>query len=127
MRATFGIVGLLAALAVGYYVYTAQIHPTRQGNTTPIRQISLTAVRADLLSLAQAERLYMAANGSYAGLDELRSSGNLGATPANGRRGYDYTIEFNGGSHFRISARPSDASQTDLPTMAIDETMQITG
>lgn len=124
MRAILGIVGLLAVLVVGYFIYSAQIGPVTK-DKSPVQQINLVAVRSDLLSLAQAERLYLATNGSYAGLEELRRSGNVNPFPEQIRRGYVYSVEVDGARHFRITARPSDSSRTDLPTFSIDEGMQI--
>lgn len=121
MRA-FGMIGLLAVLAVGYYIYSAQIRQTPD-HTPPARQINRVAVRQDLLSLAEAERIYMATHGRYAGLEELRRSGEVNPLPA-GRQGYVYEDEVDGAAHFRITAKPVDDS-SELPTLSIDETMQI--
>ena len=126
MRTIFGMVGLLAVLAIGYYLYTVQLRQGADGRP-PIQQINIVAVRADLLSLAQAERLYLATNGSYADLEQLRQSGNFSGLPEKSRPGYVYAVEVEDGLHFRITARPTDPSRTDLPTLAIDETMHITG
>jgi hypothetical protein len=124
MRAALGLVGLLIVLGVGYAVYTSQIQHV--SNEKPLKQqIDLTGVQSDLLSLAQAERLYMAANGAYASLEQLRRSGVMNAIPAASRAGYGYSVEVDGAAHFRITARPADPSQEDMPVFSIDETMQI--
>ena len=123
MRAMFGMIGLLTVLAIGYYIYATQIQSVSNGR--PIaQQLDLTAVRSDLLSIAQSERYYQAANGSYATMDQLRQSGNVSSLPEN-RRGYVYVAEMVGAGHFRIIAKPADETRTDLPTLSIDETMQI--
>jgi hypothetical protein len=123
MRAAFGIVGLLVVLAIGYAIYSSQIrHVT--GGKPGIQQVHDVAVKSDLLALAQSERLYLAANGSYATLEELRGSGVSNFFPAD-RAGYEYIAEVDGAAHFRITASPKDSSQPDFPILSIDETMQI--
>ena len=122
MRATLGIVALLMTLAIGYLIYSAQVrHAT---NDKPLTQkINLVAVRNDLLSLGRAERLYLASNGTYATLEQLRSSKVMTSIPEGSRWGYIYSAEADGALHFRITASPS---RGDLPTLSIDETIQIT-
>ena len=122
MKAISGILGLVLALAVVYFVYTTQFSKD-QGNLPPKQQIDLTAVRSDLLSLAQAERRYFATSGTYATLEQLQQTGTI-HFPATGRRGYTYTIETGGAEHFRITAKPSDPARMDWQTISIDETMQ---
>ena len=124
MRAAFGMAGLLMALLIGYLVYTSQIRDTGDGKTLA-HQLDLTAVRSDLLSLAQAEKLHCATNGSYATFEELRRSNVLNSIPETGRSGYQYTVEVDGAAHFLIKAAPTDSSRSDLPTLSIDETLQL--
>jgi len=124
MRAAFGMAGLLVLLLIGYLMYTSQIQEMGDGKTL-VRQLNLTAVRSDLLSLAQAEKLHCATNGSYANLEELRRSNVLNSIPETGREGYQYTAEVDGAAHFLITATPTDSSRSDLPTLFIDETLQI--
>jgi hypothetical protein len=124
MRAAFGIAGLLIVLVIGYLMYTSQIREIGDGKTI-VHQLNLTAVRSDLLSLAQAEKLYCATNGNYATLEELRRSNVLNSIPEAGRSGYQYTIEVDGAALFLIKASPTDSSRSDLPTLSIDETLQL--
>ena len=124
MRAALGMAGLLIVLAIGYFIYSSQIRQT--SDEKPLKQqINLVAVRSDLLSLGQSERLYLASNGSYATLEQLRQSNMMNSFPDGNRAGYRYTIEVDGSSHFQITASPTDSSRTDLPTLTIDESMQI--
>ena len=122
MKAISGILGLVLALAIVYFVYTMQFSK-EGGNPPPKQQIDLTAVRSDLLSLAQAERRYFAINGTYATLEQLQQTGTI-HFQGTGRRGYTYAIETSGAEHFRITARPSDPTRLEWQTISIDETMQ---
>jgi hypothetical protein len=122
MRALLGFVSLILVLGIGYYFYAVQSHRSVSG-LPPKEQIDLAGVRADLLSLAQTERLFMAANGSYGSLEEVQRFGNLSFSTSN--RGYLYAIKVESGSHFRITANPSEPSKLSWPKLMIDETMQI--
>jgi hypothetical protein len=122
MKALGGILGLVLALAVGYYVYTASL-PTERA-ASPKRQIDSVGVKSDLLSIAQAERLYLASHGSYAPIEELERSGAISFSPSS-HRGYTYSSATDGALHFRITARPLDPARADWPTLSIDETMQL--
>ena len=124
MRATFAMVGLLIVLVIGYLIYSTQIRQAT-GDRPLVQQINFVAVRSDLLSLGQSERLYLAANGSYATLEQLRHSDIVSSVPESNRLGYEYTAEVDGAEHFRITASPTDSSRDDLPTLSIDETLQI--
>ena len=123
MRATFGFIGILMVLGIGYFIYSSQIQSGPNDEQLP-QQTNLIAVRQDLLSLGQSERLYMATNGTYASLEQLRSSGVAGNLPDGIRSGYEYTIEVGGADYFLITARPVDSGR-DLPVLYIDQTMQI--
>jgi hypothetical protein len=122
MRAALSFIGLMLALGIVYYLYISQADRSL-GGKPPKQQIDLTGVRLDLLSLAQAERLYLAANGTYATLEELRQAGNESAVAS--KRGYSYFVELEDGRHFRITSSPSDPSKAEWPTLSIDETMQV--
>jgi hypothetical protein len=125
MRAALGFVSLLIALGMGYYIYSTQIQGVT--NNKPLKQqTDLLSVRRDLLSLGQAERLYMAANGSYATIDQLQHFKMMNAFPDGTGLGYEYSAEVDGATHFYITATPLDSSRVDLPTLSIDETMRIT-
>jgi hypothetical protein len=123
MRATFGFIGILMVLGIGYFIYSSQIQSGPNDEQLP-QQTNLIAVRQDLLSLGQSERLYMATNGTYASLEQLRSSGVAGNLPNGSSSGYEYTIEVGGADHFLITARPVDSGR-DLPVLSINETMQV--
>ena len=124
MRATLGLVGLLITLGIGYFIYSIQIQGVTNDNPL-VQQTNLTAIRRDLLSLGQAERLYLAANGSYATIKQLQHFKMMNAFPEGTAFGYEYIAEVDGAAHFLITAKPLDSSRADLPTLSIDETMEI--
>ena len=124
MRALFGIVGLVAVLGVGWYIYSLEAVPAEPGGT-PVALIDTVGIKNDLLGLAQCERYYLAAHGRYGDMDQLRQAGDLNPFPGDNRRGWDYEIETEGAAHFRVTAKPSDPLRSELPTLSIDETMRI--
>lgn len=115
---------MVVVLAIGYYIYMTQFGG-KEGSLPPRQQIDLTAVRSDLLSLAQTERRFLAANGTFATLEQLQDTGEV-QFKGLGRRGYVYLISVDDAQHFRITAKPEDPTRTDWPTLSIDETLQIT-
>ncbi len=123
MKAISGILGLVLVVAVIYFVYTTQFQGDKSA-PPPKEQIDLAAVRSDLLSLAQAERRYIAANGACATLEQLRQDGAV-HFEGSGRRGYTYVIEPAGEARFGITAKPAEPGRADWPVLYIDESMQI--
>lgn len=123
MRAFLGLVGILIVLGIVLLIYSNQLQKGPDGELLP-QQTNLTAVRTDLLSLGQAERLYFATNGNYATMEQLRNSGVVSGVPNGARWGYRYEIQIDGVDNFTITATPADSSQ-NLPTFYMDKTMQI--
>jgi hypothetical protein len=123
MKPIMGILSLVIVLAIGYHLYTASINRV-SGIRPPKQQIDMVGIQGDLLSLAQAERLYCASNGTYATLKQLQQAGNI-QFQGSSRRGYLFNIEIDGFKHFRITAKPADPARADGPTLATDETQQI--
>jgi xanthosine utilization system XapX-like protein len=124
------MLGLLfaAVIAVGiYYLYLKQAAPAPGMVAT--QAISTTGVEMDLNAIAQAERMYFAQNGSYAGLDQLTSSGAL-TMARTGRDGYTYSIE-TAGNGFTVTARHADSPASTgvpplhYPALSVDQSMQI--
>ena len=122
MKSPAALVGVIIALGIGYYVYRAQVTPGPA--SAPEQAINTTGVTADLISIGQAERSYMAEHGTYATLDQLQSEGDITFSGVN-RRGYNFTATLDDGQHFTISATPASPSTSGSPTFSIDETMQI--
>jgi hypothetical protein len=126
MRGLGGIVGLLMALAVTYFVYRsyfAQSLPKEAGGGSAIQAISTTGVKNDLIAIAQAERGYFAEHGSYASLDQLTSSGALTMTRS-GRDGYSYSADARADG-FTVTARYSGPLSPPPPSFAVDQTMEV--
>ena len=119
------LLGLVIALGIGYYIYQVQLTRNTVTKVPPKQIIDTTGVQSDLLSIAQAERLYLANSGSYASLEQLQNEGDLTFSGAN-RRGYQYVSEVQDGAHFKITATPNDPGKLGWPIYSIDETMQIT-
>lgn len=125
MRAAGGILGLVIVVAIIWFVVKSQYSQGPAAGQPPQQTIDVVGVKSDLLSIAQAEKMYLASHGSYVSVDELQQDGSITFSGAN-RRGYSYTAEVDDGQHFKITATPSDPAKADWPTLSIDDTMQIT-
>jgi len=124
------LVGILVfvAVAFGIYYFALKKMPSTDSGTAPTEAISLTAVRKDLLAIAQAERSNIALNSHCVSLDELISSGSLTMTePA--RQGYTYEVRCDGDSgEFKVVARHApapDGSPIRYPNLAVDQNLQV--
>jgi len=124
MKAAGSILGLVIVVAIIWFVMKSQYSQGPAGAQPPAETIDVVGVKSDLLSIAQAERMYLASHGSYASVDDLQQDGSLTFSGTN-RRGYNYAAEVDDGQHFKITARPSDPAKTGWPTLTIDETMQV--
>ena len=124
MKAAGAVLGLVIVLAIGYFIFKSQFTQGPMGGAPPQQTIDVAGVRSDLISIAQAERLYLASHGTYASVEQLQQDGAITFSGTN-RRGYNYTAEISG-EHFRIVAAPADPAKAGWPALSIDETMQIT-
>ena len=100
--------------------------PSTDEGTAATQAITLTGVRADLLQIAQAERVNIATNGQCTSLDELISSSSLSITRTE-RDGYSYTVECSGAS-FTATARhlPAPAgSPIRYPNLTVDSSLEV--
>jgi len=125
MRKAGALLGLIIAVGVVYFLVKSQFTQGPTGGAPPQQTIDVVGVKNDLLAIAQAERVYLASHGTYASLEQLQQDGALQFSGTN-RRGYNYTAEISGGEHFRIVATPADPAKAGWPTLAIDDTMQVT-
>ena len=114
MKATAGLLGIVLALAAALYLYNGQL-TSAGGRPSPQEQIDVTGIRMALLEIAQAERAYAAARGTYGTLEQLRAEG----APALGtdRRGYTFQLDLNGGSGFTATATPMNICKQRWPTL----------
>jgi glycine cleavage system protein P-like pyridoxal-binding family len=120
-----GLIGLLAVALIGAAIYWMALTKTQSAtgtSGTPAQAISTVGVQNDLLSIAQAERLYQAEHGSYASLDELNSSGAL-TVQKTGRDGYTYSVETSAGG-FTATAKCDSSAAASCTNFAVDQTMQ---
>src|ERR1700732_810019 len=115
-----------SALLLGAYVFYLKKLPTTDSGTAATQAISLTGVRIDLLQIAQAERAYVASNGSCAALPDLISSNILAMTRTE-RDGYSYSLECSGGEFNAVALHaPAPAgSPIRYPNLTIDQNMQV--
>jgi competence protein ComGC len=125
MKAAASVLGLVIVLAIVWIVVKTQFTHGPTGVASPKQAIDVVGVKADLLAMGQAERLYLASHGSYASLDQLQEDGAISFSGTN-RRGYNYTAEVDDGLHFKITAAPSGPVQQGWPTLSIDENMEVT-
>jgi hypothetical protein len=128
MRAVIGLVGVLIVAGVGLFIFRAEFSGKSGGAATmgtdnPRAVVDVTGIEADLTAMAQAERGLLAQNGHYATLEELESSGSVQEGRTKGRFGYTYSVE-NSEHSFTITAKYAGPA-TGMPTISIDETMQI--
>jgi hypothetical protein len=118
----FGILGVVIVLCAGFFVYQRSIENVSEGGS-PQEQIDTTAIRQRLLTIAQTERQYQAANGKYATLEQLAGDNLLpGGTE---QRGYSLTASVTA-TGFTITATPTAEDKADWPTLEITEAMQVT-
>ena len=121
MGRAFGFIGTIVTMAIGMYIYSVQIKtlsPTSGGNSEEV--VTVAGVKNDLISIANAERSYMASQGKYASLEEL-TSGNY-ITIKGERPPYFYDVETSNSS-FRVTAtRTTKGAPAQL---WITESMQV--
>jgi len=126
------LVGLMitAAIGLGIYLYTLKQAAPAPGMVVT-QTISVVGVKNDLISIAQAERMYYAQNSSYADLPTLSSSGVLSSIRT-GRDGYTYTIETSGNTFTATATytpppvdNPGHVTPPHFPTYSIDQTMEV--
>ena len=125
MTRVLGLIALVIAMAIGFYLYTkqAQTASTSMGAASPRAAIDMTGVRQDLLTFASAEKQQFAMEGKYLSLDELRAKGTV--LPQDRRGQYSYSADVSE-TNFRITATYSGPEMAGAPkSLSIGETMQI--
>ena len=121
MGRILGLLGVVIAMAIGLYFYSSQIKTTENVPTAnPATAANITGVKTDLLSIANAERGYLAQEGHYASLDELVSGKYL--TISGSRPPYSYDVETIGDG-FRVTATRSGPGSP--AKVWVDQTMEV--
>ena len=90
----------------------------------PQQQIDVVGIRSELLVIGQAEGRYLVAHSAYGTLEQLHEDDLLTSPPD--RRGYIFNVAVDGNQGFTVTATPSDPNKKDWPTLAMDQTMQVT-
>jgi len=109
-------------LGIGYWIYRAELVARPDGTSTIIDHADLAGAKTDLISIGEAERLYLTSHEGYATLDQLQEAGSIAFQS---RHGYEFNIEVDGALHFRAVATPASPSKKEWPVLSIDETLQI--
>lgn len=122
MRGLAGLLITALIVVLGYWYFVSKTQSSGVPGT-PAQVISTVGVQNDLLSIAQAERIYRAGHGSYASLDELYSSGALAAKKS-GRAGYTYSAETSSDG-FTVTARCDAAAVPGCSSFSVDQSMQV--
>jgi hypothetical protein len=122
MGRMFGFIVILIVVAIGGYVYVGQMHTLTPKGSSPNAAIAVTAVRNDLISIANAERRFFATNGKYATIDDLRLNDDISVA---GRAEYAYTAEISD-TDFEIIANYSGTDRNTPKRIRINGAMQIT-
>jgi hypothetical protein len=119
----FALGGLVIALAIGYVVYTQNLTTAGGTQVPPQQQIDVLDIRANLMTIGQAQRMYLAAHGTYGTLEQLTQDGPPAIPTEN--RGYVFNAVFDGARSFKVTATPIDPNKPGWPTLVIDETMTL--
>lgn len=124
MGRLFGFLSVVIVMGAGMYIYSrqAQSSSAAAGANTPKAAINITAVRTDLMTIAQAERGYFALEGKYASLDELISSRSLAV--ARQRPPYSYEVATSSGGFRVIATRTGEADSGTPAELSVDENME---
>ncbi len=122
MGRVLGFVGTVVTMAIGMYIYSLQVKTLNPGAGTgdPQEATVVVGVKNDLISIANAERGYLASEGKYASLDEL-TSGNY-ITIKGERPPYIYNVETTSVSFRATATRTTKGAPAQL---WINETMQV--
>ena len=122
MGRVFGFLSVVATMAIGMYIYSQQVKTLTPGigSSTSADMATITGVKNDLISIANAERGYMATEGKYASLDEL-ISGNYISIKGE-RPPYTYAVETTSNGFRATATRTTKGTPAQL---SITETMEV--
>jgi hypothetical protein len=122
MGRILGFIGVLISAGLVFYLYTKQAQSIASigGGTTIQAAENMTGVKGDLLSIANAERVFNATEGHYGSIDDLVTGHYM--PPRADRPPFSYDLQTTG-SGFRVTATRSGPGSPSQ--MWIDETMEI--
>jgi hypothetical protein len=123
MGRVFGFLSIVIVLGVGMYIYSKQLQSSSApaGANNPKAAINITGVKADLISIASAERRYYASEGKYASFDELIYSNYI--TVARQRPPYTYEIQTTSSGFRVVAIRSGDNNSSTPAQFSVDENM----
>ncbi|HLM83560.1 MAG TPA: hypothetical protein VK302_23380 [Terriglobales bacterium] len=122
MGRAFGFVGTIVTMAIALYIYSLQVKTLTPsgGSGNPQEFATIAGVKNDLIGIANAERGYLATQGKYASLDELRSGNYISIKGE--RPPYIYDVETTSGSFRATATRTTKGAPAQL---WITETMEV--
>ncbi len=125
MRGLGSVLGLLLVVLIGGLTYKFYFEKSASVSSAsaPAQTIDVMGVKNDLLSIAQAERIYQAEHGAYGSMDDLVSSGALSLRKS-GRDGYTYDVNTSADG-FQIVAQCPAATDPGCASYSIDQTLEI--
>ena len=122
MGRVLGFMGTIITMAIGMYIYSAQVKTLTPGSASgnPEDVATVTGVKNDLIGIANAERAYVASQGKYASLEQLMAGNFL--TIRGERPPYIYDVETTPAGFRATATRTTKGAPAQL---WITETMQV--
>ena len=124
MKSGATIVGLLIALGVGYFVYMKSLTSAGGTEAPPQQTIDVTDIRSNLMTIGQAERIYVTNHGTYGTIEQLNQDGPPMLPSEN--RGYVFSATPNGATSFKVTPLPTDPNKPGWPMRVVTEAMTVT-
>lgn len=122
MGRALGFLSIIITMAIGMYLYSVQVKTfsPSAGAGTPEEAALIAGVKNDLISIAGAERGYLASQGRFASFEELVAGNYL--TIKGQRPPYVYEVEATPGSFRATATRTTKGSPAKL---WITDTMEV--
>ncbi|MGA8538871.1 MAG: hypothetical protein WB566_05195 [Terriglobales bacterium] len=122
MGRILGFLGMIITMAVGMYIYSVQVKTLTPGGASdnPEETATVIGVKNDLISIANAERGYLASQGKYASLDELKATNYISIR--GDRPPYIYDVEVTSSTFRATATRTTKGAPAQL---WIDESMHV--
>ena len=122
MGRVLGFLATIITMAIGMYIYSVQVKTLTPGaaGDNPEETANIMGVKNDLISIANAERGYLASQGKYASLDELKATNYISIRGE--RPPYIYDVEFTSSTFRATATRTTKGAPAQL---WITEAMQV--